>query len=112
MVGAVRPSADVMNSQLDHQVVLGNVAGSVSHWLLQFHGVAAYALVGALVFADLALLAGFFLPGETAAVVGGVLAGAGSVNLEGMMDQVEVALFGVELEGEPPGVRGPRLSSS
>jgi membrane-associated protein len=61
---------------------------SITHWLLHFHGLAAYALVGALVFAEAALLVGFFLPGETAAVIGGVLAGAGSVNLEMMMTVV------------------------
>jgi membrane protein DedA with SNARE-associated domain len=65
--------------------VTGSISGSVTHWLLHFHGVTAYALVGAMVFSEAALLVGFFLPGETAAVVGGVLAGAGSVSLETMM---------------------------
>jgi membrane protein DedA with SNARE-associated domain len=63
----------------------GSITGSITHWLLHFHGATAYTLVGALVFSEAALLVGFFLPGETAAVVGGVLAGAGSVNLEAMM---------------------------
>ena len=34
-----------------------------------------------LAFAEAALLVGFFIPGETAVVVGGVLAGLGRVNL-------------------------------
>jgi membrane protein DedA with SNARE-associated domain len=48
---------------------------------LHFHGATAYAVVGALVFAEAALMVGFFIPGETAAVVGGVLAGLGRVDL-------------------------------
>jgi len=74
-----------MNTLFVHYGMTASITGSVTHWLLHFHGVAAYALVGALVFAEAALLVGFFLPGETAAVVGGVLAGAGSVSLETMM---------------------------
>jgi membrane protein DedA with SNARE-associated domain len=72
---------------VDHLQV-ASITGSITHWLLHFHGLAAYALVGALVFAEAALLVGFFLPGETAAVIGGVLAGAGSVHLEVMMTVV------------------------
>ena len=53
--------------------------------LLDFHGPLAYALVGGLAFAEAALLVGFFIPGETAVVVGGVLAGLGKVNLPVMM---------------------------
>jgi membrane-associated protein len=69
-------------------VTTASITGSISHWLLHFHGGLAYVLVGALVFAEAALLIGFVLPGETAAVVGGVLAGAGSVNLQAMMTVV------------------------
>ena len=76
-----------MSSVLVH-VTTGSITGSITHWLLHFHGGLAYTLVGVLVFAEAALLVGFFLPGETAAVVGGVLAGAGSVNLEAMMTVV------------------------
>jgi membrane-associated protein len=77
-----------MNAPLVPYVMTGSITGSITHWLLNFHGGLAYVLVGALVFAEAALLVGFFLPGETAAVVGGVLAGAGSVNLEVMMTVV------------------------
>jgi membrane-associated protein len=58
--------------------------------LLHFHGPAAYALVGLLVFAEAGLLVGFFIPGETAVVIGGVLAGLHQVNLEAMMALVVV----------------------
>ena len=77
-----------MNPLLVHHVTTGSITGYITHWLLHFHGGLAYTLVGVLVFAEAALLVGFFLPGETAAVVGGVLAGAGSVNLEAMMTVV------------------------
>ncbi len=45
--------------------------GGVSGWLLHFHGPPAYALVGFLAFAEAALMVGFFIPGETAVVIGG-----------------------------------------
>ena len=77
-----------MNTLLVHSMTMGSITGYITHWLLHFHGGLAYTLVGVLVFAEAALLVGFFLPGETAAVVGGVLAGAGSVNLEAMMTVV------------------------
>ena len=59
--------------------------GGVTGWLLHFNGPTAYAVIGFLAFAEAALLVGFFIPGETAVVIGGVLAGLGSVNLEVMM---------------------------
>jgi membrane-associated protein len=64
--------------------------GGVSGWLLHFHGPAAYALIGSLAFAEAALMVGFFIPGETAVVIGGVLAGLGRVNLGIMMAVVVV----------------------
>jgi membrane protein DedA with SNARE-associated domain len=59
--------------------------GGIEGWLLHFNGIAAYALVGALTFGEAGLMIGFFIPGETAVVVGGVLAGLGRVNLELIM---------------------------
>ena len=58
--------------------------------LLHFHGPAAYGLVGFLAFAEAALLLGFFIPGETAVVIGGVLASLHQVNL-GLMILIVVA---------------------
>ena len=49
--------------------------------LLSLHGWQAYALVGVLVFAEAAVLLGFVFPGETAALLGGVLASKGGVTL-------------------------------
>jgi membrane-associated protein len=49
--------------------------------LLNLHGWEAYALVGALVFAEASILIGFFFPGETAVILGGVAASRGHINI-------------------------------
>ena len=49
--------------------------------LLNLHGLEAYALVGALVFAEASILLGFVFPGETAVILGGVVASRGHVNI-------------------------------
>jgi membrane protein DedA with SNARE-associated domain len=50
-----------------------------------------YVVVGALVFAEDALFVGFVLPGETAAILGGVTASLGHTNLAGMIAIVVAA---------------------
>lgn len=57
---------------------------SVLHSLLSLSGPPAYALVAALCFSEAGLFVGFFIPGETAVVLGGVLASEHRVNLIGM----------------------------
>jgi membrane-associated protein len=60
----------------------------VSSWLhplLGLHGWAAYLLVGALCFGEAAFFLGFVVPGETAAVLGGVLASTHHVSLPAMI---------------------------
>ena len=52
--------------------------------ILNLHGPPAYALVGALVFREAALFVGFVLPGETTALLGGVLANRQQVSLAGI----------------------------
>ncbi len=59
--------------------------------LLTLHGAPAYALVAALVFAEAALFVGFVLPGETAVLLGGVLAYQHSVSLSLMAGIVVLA---------------------
>jgi membrane-associated protein len=84
--------------------------GGVSGWLLHFHGTAAYALVGSLAFAEAALMVGFFIPGETAVVIGGVLAGLHQVNLGIMIAVVVVcAVFGDSVGFEVGKRSGPWL---
>jgi membrane-associated protein len=51
-----------------------SVVGSVVDTILKLHGAPACALVGGLAFAEAALFVGFVLPGETAVILGGVLA--------------------------------------
>ena len=45
--------------------------------LLSLHGWEAYVVIGLLVFAEDAVMLGFVFPGETAAILGGVLASKG-----------------------------------
>jgi membrane protein DedA with SNARE-associated domain len=49
--------------------------------LLNLHGWEAYALVGALVFAEASILIGFVFPGETAVIIGGVAASRHHINI-------------------------------
>jgi membrane-associated protein len=58
-----------------------SAASSVLDTVLTLHGLPAYALVGALAFAEAALFVGFVLPGETAVLLGGVLAHEHQVSL-------------------------------
>jgi membrane protein DedA with SNARE-associated domain len=70
----------------------------------------AYGLVGLLVFAEDALFFGFVVPGETAAVVGGVLAHQGRVQLWLMVVIVIAAAIAGDSVGYEVGRRvGPRL---
>ena len=55
--------------------------GQLPHWLLGLSPVWVYLAVGALVFAEDAIFVGFAVPGETAAVVGGVSAALGHTNV-------------------------------
>jgi membrane protein DedA with SNARE-associated domain len=58
-----------------------SLVSSVVDTVLKLHGAAAYALVGGLAFAEAALFVGFVLPGETAVLLGGVLANEHRVSL-------------------------------
>lgn len=61
-----------------------SVFSSVVDEILKLHGLPAYALVGGLAFAEAALFVGFVLPGETAVLLGGVLAHQHRVSLPGI----------------------------
>jgi membrane-associated protein len=67
-----------------------SITSTIIDPLLHLHGVAAYSLVGALVFGEAAAFVGFVLPGETAVILGGVLAYRHSVSLT-LMAAVVVA---------------------
>jgi membrane-associated protein len=78
--------------------------------LLAVHGPLLYALVGAVVFVEDALFVGFVVPGETAAVLGGVAASLGHASLPGMVVVVVAAAIVGDTVGYEVGRRlGPRL---
>jgi membrane-associated protein len=73
----------------------------------------AYLLIGGLVFAEDALFVGFVVPGETAAVIGGVLASRGRIPLAGMLVLVVAAAIVGDSVGYQLGrVLGPRVLES
>jgi membrane protein DedA with SNARE-associated domain len=78
--------------------------------LLSLHGGPAYALVAALTFAEAALFVGFVIPGETAVILGGVLAFRHSVSLTLMAGIVVLAAILGDSVGYEVGRRyGERL---
>jgi membrane protein DedA with SNARE-associated domain len=82
----------------------------ITHFLLGLHGPVIYVIVAALVFGEAALFFGFVLPGETAIVVGGVLASQGRVSLSLLLTIVVVAAILGDSVGYEIGRRyGPRL---
>lgn len=69
-----------------------------------------YLVVAALVFAEDAVFVGFVLPGETAAVLGGVAAARGTVSLTGMIVTVVLAaILGDSVGYEVGRYAGPRI---
>ena len=81
--------------------------------LLALHGLVVYAIIAALVFAEDALFVGFVVPGETAAVLGGVAASRGHVGVAGMLAVVAVAAIAGDSVGYEVGRWfGPRLLDS
>jgi membrane protein DedA with SNARE-associated domain len=82
----------------------------ITESLLNLHGPVIYAIVAALVFAEAALFFGFVFPGETAIVVGGVLASQGRVSLPLLIIIVVIAASTGDSVGYEIGRRfGPRL---
>ncbi len=78
--------------------------------VLTLHGPLVYVVIVAVVFAEDALFVGFVIPGETAAVLGGVIAGRGSANLAVMIASVIGAAIIGDSVGYEVGRRlGPRI---
>ena len=81
--------------------------------LLGIQGPLLYALVAAVVFVEDALFVGFVIPGETAAVLGGVAASLGHASLPVMMvTVVAAAIVGDSVGYEVGRHLGPRLVAS
>lgn len=81
--------------------------------ILNVNAILAYAIVALLVFAEDALFVGFVLPGETAAVLGGVLASRGHVQLWLMIVVVIISAIAGDTVGYEVGKHfGPHLLRS
>jgi membrane-associated protein len=94
-------------------VIEVSITSAIVDPILNFHGLPAYALVGALVFGEAALFVGFVLPGETAVILGGVLAYRHSVSLTAMAVIVVLAAIIGDSVGYEVGRKfGPRLLAS
>jgi membrane-associated protein len=90
-----------------------SVLSSVVDEVLKLHGTAAYALVGGLTFAEAAVFVGFVLPGETAVILGGVLANQHRVSLTlVIVVAVVCAIVGDSVGYEVGRHFGPRLLGS
>jgi membrane protein DedA with SNARE-associated domain len=83
---------------------------TITDWLSRSSGVAVYAVVAALVFCEDALFFGFVLPGETAVVLGGVVASRGRVDVAVLCAVVVFAAVLGDSVGYEVGRRfGPRI---
>jgi membrane protein DedA with SNARE-associated domain len=76
-----------------------SVFASIATWLEHFHGPVVYALCGAFVFGEAAVLLGFVIPGETAALVGGALASLHDANLVVMLAVIVACAIGGDSTG-------------
>lgn len=107
MRGRVVSLLDSENSPLGER---RNSLGTVVAGILNINPVLASTLVGVLVFAEDALFIGFVIPGETAAVLGGVLASLSHVSLWLILPIVVVAAVVGDTVGYEVGKRfGPGL---
>jgi membrane-associated protein len=88
----------------------GTVGGVFLEGLLTLPPGVVYLVVGALVFAEDAIFVGFVLPGETAAILGGVAASQGHASLAGMLAIVVAAAVVGDSVGYEVGKKlGPRI---
>jgi membrane-associated protein len=84
--------------------------GNFTGFLEGLHGPVIYVVVAALVFGEAALFFGFVLPGETAIVIGGLLASEGRVELPILLVIVVLSAIVGDSVGYEIGRRfGPRL---
>jgi membrane-associated protein len=87
--------------------------GVITAELAHLSGFVAYAVVAALVFGETAFFLGFVLPGETAVVIGGVLASQGRVSLPVLIGVVVAAAVAGPFAGYELGRRlGGRVVAS
>ena len=86
---------------------------SLASHVTELSGWVAYLVIAALVFGETAVFIGFFLPGEIAAILGGVLASRGHLSLPLLIVIVVVAAIAGPFVGYEIGKRlGDRLFAS
>lgn len=79
-------------------------------WILHLHGPVVYAVVGGLLFLEVGIVIGFFIPGEIATILGGVIASQHHADLVVMIIVVSLAASIGNISGYWIGVGlGPRL---
>ena len=89
---------------------LASITTNLLDHVLVLHGFVAYLVVGLLCFGEAAFMLGFVIPGETAVVIGGVLAARGRVSLPVMVVVVVIcAIVGDSVGYEVGRVLGPRI---
>jgi len=92
--------------------VLGSATSWIQHELIKLHGPWVYVVVGALVFVEVGILIGFFIPGEIATIIGGVIASQHKINLVAMIVVVSAAATVGNLSGYQVGrLVGPWLTT-
>jgi membrane-associated protein len=71
--------------------LIASASSSLQQHLLNLHGPLVYLAVGGLVFIEVGIVIGFFIPGEIATILGGVVASQHHANLEVMVIVVATA---------------------
>jgi LPXTG-motif cell wall-anchored protein len=85
-------------------------SGGIQGWLLHLHGPVVYAAVGGLLFLEVGIIIGFFIPGEIATILGGVIASQHHADLALMIVVVGGCATLGNLSGYGVGhVIGPRV---
>ncbi|HYA69222.1 MAG TPA: DedA family protein [Acidimicrobiales bacterium] len=85
---------------------------TIESWLLHLHGPTVYFAVGLLVFLESAIVIGFFVPGEIATIIGGVIASQHHANVAVMVVLVVLAAsIGNVVGYELGGLFGPWLTN-
>jgi membrane-associated protein len=104
---ATRIAASVVQAAASKSTVS---ASGWQGWILHLHGPVVYVVVAALLFLEVGIVVGFFIPGEIATILGGVIASQHHANLVVMIVVVSLAASIGNISGYWIGVGlGPRL---